>query len=473
MPPELMAAASSSTLAVATTLHAALVVLRQQRSVKSLGTATLLLPGLAFTASPWFMPAPVWLAAAVFAHLAWFLACEKLVPAPAAASPRGSRPAAGARSATAGNAASTAAPAPAPAPAPGSSFNPVPVLAVFEESEEIKTFRMARPEGFEFAAGQFLTVRVQVDGKPLVRCYSISSPPEATGYVEISVKRQGVVSSMLHATVRPGSMLAVRRPAGKFTYPEGDDRPIVFLAGGVGITPLISMFRHATAAEPMRPATLILSVKDERCIPFRRELEFLAERHPQAKVAVVTSGGPFGLVAGGPAPVGRFGGRINGTLIAKLVPDAANSIFMICGPGPMMEAMRQLLASLGVPQAQVRYEAFEAAIAISKEETVPGAGPARAAAPAPAAARGGAQLTLEKSAVTVGVTAGESLLEAIEGAGVAIDSSCRAGVCLTCRTRLLGGEVECSSDSLDDEDRAAGYILPCVSYAKGNCTLDA
>ncbi len=91
----------------------------------------------------------------------------------------------------------------------------------------------------------------------------------------------------------------------------------------------------------------------------------------------------------------------------------------------------------------------------------------------PRSRRGGAQLTLQKSAVTVGVTADQSLLEAVEGAGVAIDSSCRAGVCLTCRTRLLSGEVECSSDSLDDEDRAAGYILPCVSYAKGNCILDA
>jgi ferredoxin-NADP reductase len=353
----------------------------------------------------------------------------------------------------------------------------VPVLAVFQETEDIRTFRMLRPEDFEYAAGQFLTVRVQVDGKPLVRCYSISSPPGATGYLEISVKRQGVVSGMLHATVRPGSMLSVKHPAGKFTYPGGDDRPIVFLAGGVGVTPLISMFRHATASEPMRPATLILSVKEERQVPFRHELELLAERHPQAKVAIVSSGGPFALVAGGGAAgIGRFAGRINEDLLRKLVPDVANTIFMICGPGAMMEAMKELLSSLGVPPGQIRYEAFEAAIATSKEETVPGVKPARptpAPAPAPAATGDGPQLTLQKSGVTVSVGAAQSLLEAAEAAGVSIDSSCRAGVCLTCRTRLLSGNVDCSSDSLDDDDRAAGYILPCISYAKGNCVLDA
>jgi ferredoxin-NADP reductase len=456
--PDSLIAAPASILALVSTAHVAFLVLRQQRSVRSLGSASVLLPSLALTAAPWLFPAPAWLAAGLGAHLVWFVACERLIPKPAKGRPA-SHP-------------SPTAPATAPpatlAPGPSQqapAFQTVPVLAVFEETDEIRTFRMARPEGLEHAAGQFLTVRVQVDGKPLVRCYSISSAPEATGYLEISVKRQGVVSGMLHSTVRPGSMLAIKGPNGNFTYPAGDDRPIVCLAGGVGITPLMSMLRHGVAAAPARPVTLLYSVKTERHIAFRHELEWIVERHPQAKVAIVTSEGPFSI--------GHFTGHINEAFIRKFVPEVTSSIFMICGPGRMMEAMKQLLASLAVPPPQVRYEAFEAAIAMAKEE--PGVGRAPGAPLRhPTAARAGAghRLTLRQSGVTVPVPRDQSLLEAAEAAGASIPTSCRAGVCLTCRTRLLEGNVECSSDSLDDDDRASGYILPCVSWAKGDCVLD-
>ena len=146
------------------------------------------------------------------------------------------------------------------------------MLAVLEESPTIRTFRLARPAPFTFDAGQFLTVRVQVDGQAHVRCYSISSAPEATGYLEISVKRQGLVSGMLHATLRPGSSLLVKPPAGRFTYPAGDDRPVALVAGGVGITPLISMLRHGVAADPGRPITLLYSARGRRELVFWDEL---------------------------------------------------------------------------------------------------------------------------------------------------------------------------------------------------------
>jgi ferredoxin-NADP reductase len=460
-----MTAAPASVLALATTVHVSLLLLRRHLSARGPARAGVLVPSLALSAAPWLLPAPAWLAAGLVAHLGWYAACEKLFPKPAAPS----RLAQASRSpAVAAVAAPAAAPSPMPPRTGAPGFQPLPVLAVFQETEDIKTFRVLRPDGFDFAAGQFLMVRVQVDGKPLVRCYSISSAPEATGYLEISVKRQGVVSGTLHSTIRPGSMLAIKGPNGRFTYPAGDDRPIVFLAGGVGITPLMSMFRHAVGAEPMRPVTLLYSVRNEKHIAFRHELDWIAERHPQAKVAVVTSEGPF--------PIGHFAGYIDEALVHHLAPDVAGSIFMICGPGPMMDAMRRLLASLGVPEPQVRYEAFEAAIAMSKDESAPAARavPQRAAAPAPVAVAGAEpRLTLRQSGVTVAVQREQTLLEAAEAAGAAIPSSCRAGVCMTCRTRLLDGDVDCSSDSLDEEDRSSGYILPCVSWARGDCALDA
>jgi hypothetical protein len=137
----------ASILGAATTFHVALLVLRQHRSVHSLGSATILLPSLVLAATPWFFPARAWVATGIAAHLAWFAACEKLLPKKVAARP-------GAQSArVAVSTPSPAAPAPAPhRPAP--AFQPVPVLAVFEETEDIKTFR-ARP-GRRKAAGALL-----------------------------------------------------------------------------------------------------------------------------------------------------------------------------------------------------------------------------------------------------------------------------------------------------------------------------
>ncbi|MFI5143233.1 MAG: 2Fe-2S iron-sulfur cluster-binding protein, partial [Thermoanaerobaculales bacterium] len=147
-----------------------------------------------------------------------------------------------------------------------------------------------------------------------------------------------------------------------------------------------------------------------------------------------------------------------------------------------MEAVRRMLSGLGVPGSQVHYEAFEAAVAqASREAEAPAvavAAPATVASvtslqAVAASTNGGCRLTLQRTGVTIPVGGTQTLLEAAEAAGSGIPSSCRAGVCGTCRTRLVSGTVDCDADSLDEVDREAGYILPCVSWAKGDCALDA
>ena len=192
----LAAVAPSSVLAGVTTLHLALGLIRRHRAQNGARGVAFLGVSVAFAATAWIFPSFRDLGIAVGAHLAWFVVSGFLGGA------RAGRPAspAGAGAAALRPIASTA-PAPRPAPA----FATAAVLAVFDETHEIRTFRIARPEGFEFRPGQFLTVRVQLDGKAVTRCYSISSAPSARGYLEISVRRQGVVSQMMHATLRPGS----------------------------------------------------------------------------------------------------------------------------------------------------------------------------------------------------------------------------------------------------------------------------
>ncbi len=334
-----------------------------------------------------------------------------------------------------------------------------PVLAVLDEANGIKTFRLSRPEGFEFAAGQFIAVRVQVDGKPHVRCYSISSSPDARGYLEISIRRQGLVSSTLHATVRTGSLLAINRPAGRFVYPSGDDRPIALVAGGIGITPLLSMMRYAITSDPTRPLTLLYSARSEQDVAFLHELQVIAERHPHVRVVLTLTE---------PSAQTRWQtGRIDAAMLRQAAADPAHTIFCLCGPGPMIVDLKAALAEMGVPASQVRFEEFQTAAAATVLN-------APAVAPAAEAVRACAhRVTFSVTGRTTSAGSADTLLELAEAEGVPIISSCRAGVCQACRTRLADGDADCQSDFLDPADRAAGFILPCVSRATGDCVLEA
>lgn len=430
-----------------TALHLTIAILRRHRASGRSIVSPFVLPSFIFVLAPWLWPTTLGLVSGVGAHALWFVACELLAPAIDTARLPASRRA-------------KTAVAPRPMAAAPPSFAPTPVLAVLDEATDIKTFRLARPDGFEFSPGQFLTVRVQVDGKPHVRCYSISSAPHMRGYLEISVRRQGLVSATLHATVRAGSTLTINRAAGQFVYPQGDDRPLALIAGGIGITPLLSMLRHTVAADPARPITLLYSARREHDVAFHSELRVLAERHPQVRVVITLTQ---------PAESTRLRtGRLDVAMVRQFVPSPADTIFCLCGPGPMIADLRTALADLGVPAGQVRYEQFETAVAASQLNAA--APRAVSGVPAPSDA---VTLTFERSGVSVSARSSMTLLESAEAEGVAIVSSCRSGVCQSCRTRLMAGDADCRSDVLDPDDRAAGFVLPCVTWPNGDCVLEA
>jgi ferredoxin-NADP reductase len=456
LPIYLVYSAAPSVLAFATTIHLALVVLRAHRSPAAGAYSFVTFVSVLFAGSPWLISSLLGLGIGFVVHVGWFAACEQLLPAPAAKTPK-----------------RAAAPAPAAAARPGGiaqmarkpvesarrthEFVKTPVLAVFDETPDIRTFRMARPEGFEFKAGQFLTIRVRADGKEHARCYSISSPPGAQGHLEITVKRIGLVSGALHSTVRPGSTVSVRPPGGAFIYPAGEDRPIVLIAGGVGITPLMCMLRHAIDAEPTRPVTLFYSVRTVEDIAFCDEIQMLARRHGQFRAFIAISDGPAGPEF--------YPGRVCEELLATGAPDIVHAVCLICGPPPMLDATTALLTKMGVPQPQISFEIFQAAIAASA-----GGPPAKASPPAK---EGGYGLRFERSGSTTTVDGNQTMLEAAEACGVAIPSLCRAGVCGTCRTQVLSGDVQCASQMLDEQDRQDGFVLACVTKIESDCTIDA
>lgn len=431
--------APTPVLSFVTTLHLAALLLLSHRSAGP-GRRLLLLPCVAFAALVWVLQVPAWLLAGLAAELAWVVVCEKLLSPGAAPGPGVAAPAA---------APSRSVPAPPKSSAAAGGFVPVKVLAVVDETPEIRTFRLERPEGFDFRPGQFLMVRVPVNGKDEARCYSISSAPEASGYLEISVRRQGRASGALHETVRAGGALPVRGPGGDFVYPEERDVPLVLHAGGVGITPMISMLRHAVKAEPGRPVTLLYTVRTESDVAFRDELALLARRSPGVGVYVT-------LTRSEPR-AGFLTGRMDASRILRCAPDAGKAIHLICGPGPMIESLREALGGLGVPAERVRFEAFEAAVATASDAV---------------ADESHYEVRFAKCGEKTTVSAGTTLLDAAEAAGAPIDSLCRAGSCGTCRTRLVGGKVEGEGKALKPKDREAGWVLACVARPRSDCTLD-
>jgi len=434
----------ASWLSAATTVHLALAALCSHRQPARRWASPLALVSVLLAGAPWAFPSLAGVLAGVAVHAAWFALCVRLTP-PAAAS-----------AAPAASLQVKPTPARRAADTRPKGFVQAPILAVLPESADIKTFRLARPEGFDFTPGQFLTLRVRVDGKDVVRCYSISSPPAVRGYLEISVRRQGLVSNALHAMARPGSLLTVRAPAGSFVYPGGDDRPLVLLAGGIGITPLISMLRHALMTEPTRPVTLLYSARELSGFAFRDELLSLARRHEDLRLVFAATRGE--------APPDVHRGRLDATLLAATVPDLQHAISMICGPQAMIDDLTATLHQLGVPADQVRSERFEAAVAASAGRP--------ATAEQPAATGDAFQMRERRSARTVPVSRGQTVLDAAEASGLDIPSLCRAGVCGTCRTRVLEGDVRCDGGVLDDADRESGYVLACVASPRSDCVIE-
>lgn len=449
-------------LAIATTLHLAGAALRNHRRQGGGPVSSLALVSALLAVAPWLLPSVGGVLATFAVHAAWFAVCERwgvaLPQSGSSSVPHVPRPSS---SVTPVPRSSVGARQTSPAKGASKGFVSAPVLSALDETRDIRTLRLARPEGFDFQPGQFLTVRVRSDGRELVRCYSISSPPEASGYLEISVKKQGAVSGALHACAKPGSSLIVRAPAGGFVYPAGDDRPLVLLAGGIGITPMMSMLRHAVLTEPTRPVTLLYSARTEEDFAFRDELESMARRSPRVRVTLAASRGATS------SPV--YPGRIDRSLL-ETVRDLRDSIACLCGPQAMIDGLSTALESIGMPRAQIRSELFEAAVAGSARwrQEHEGSGARGGVAVATAICR----MKSARTGQEVDVSPGQTLLDAADAHGLSIPSLCRAGVCGTCRTRVVAGEVECSSDLIDEQDRQAGYVLACVATPRSDCTVE-
>ena len=331
----------------------------------------------------------------------------------------------------------------------GSRWRRLKVARVVQESDSIRSFHLQPDDGaglLPALPGQHLPIRVQTAGsdKPLIRTYTLSSALSDAHY-RISVKRDGQVSRHLHAQLQEGDHIEVRAPAGDFMLDETSFRPVVLLAGGVGITPMIAMLRHMAyeglRKQRMRPATLFYAARSKNDRAFDAELAQLVAAGKGAIKVVRVLGDTTDAIEGRDFDAA---GRIDMALLARSLP-FGDYEFYLCGPPPFMQSLYDGLRGFGIGDERIHAEAFGRASLTRTGAATGTAQSAQAAQAAPAPLPVATEAvpvffmdSLKEARWTPGTG---SLLELAEARGLEPEFSCREGHCGTCRTRLLAGAV--------------------------------
>lgn len=328
--------------------------------------------------------------------------------------------------------------------------NTVPLRArvaeVIHETADANTL-VLEPEGgsasaWSYKPGQFLTVRIpteRTDGA--ARSYSLCSSPLQDEKLKITVKRTegGYGSNWIHDNVVEGHVLELLRPAGTFV-PDSLDTDLLLVAGGSGVTPVMSIVKSALIAGSSS-VTLIYANRDEQSVIFRDELIALAKAHP-GRLNVIHW---LETVQGIP----------DRAALELLAAPYADREAFICGPEPFMECVEQALLAQGTPPERIQIERFKSL------ETDPFA-PVDALVDEPSEDNAVVEVELDGEHHEVAWPGGNRLLDVLLNAGLDAPFSCREGSCSACTCMLLEGEVHMENNEvLDATDLREGFILAC------------
>ena len=335
-------------------------------------------------------------------------------------------------------------------------FRPLRVTEVVAESTTVSSICLAAPDGSPLPAapaGQYLTLRITGAGQPApVRSYSLSSAPGAGTY-RISVKAEpnGTASSYLNREVRPGAMLEAAAPRGDFVLDDGSG-PVLLLSAGIGVTPVLAMLHALADAHSTREVWWVHSARERREDPLAAEAHALLAGLPHAHEYLRYT---------------QDQGRLSKDALTALgVP--ADATAYVCGPDAFMADMRQALTAIGIEAGRIRTELFGALAPINPGIT----GQTRRAPHQPDGPAGpGPLVTFARSGIAAAFGTGRrSVLELADACDVPSRWSCRSGVCHTCVTPLLAGQIRYAPDPL--EPPADGEVLICCAQPDTDIVLD-
>lgn len=322
-----------------------------------------------------------------------------------------------------------------------------------EETEAVRTYRLIPKEKGEkippFRAGQYIGVHLSVDGIRVTRPYSISSSPdeaESGNYYDITVKKQetGFASPFIFRHWKEGSELLCSGPSGSFSYePLRDGARVVCLAGGTGITPFRSIITDSLAHEQTE-FVLFYGANCQEELLFLEDFEALGKAYPKRFTLI-----PVCVDADGWTGESGF---LSGSLIRKAVPKPEEACYFICGPEAMKAYLAREMAGWGLRPRQVREERSEAAM--------------------PSAGVGweegsiSIEVLIDGERTVIPALRGETVLAALERAGLNPPSLCRSGDCGWCRSRVIAGSFSVPGEGcrVRKADEKFGCFHPCISY---------
>jgi ferredoxin-NADP reductase len=332
------------------------------------------------------------------------------------------------------------------------------VAEVRAASPSAKIFRLVSEGSYlpPFQAGQYINLAVDVGQVRTSRPYSISSPPNQVGYYEIAVRRaaDGFVSNFLLDELQVGDCLESTSPSGNFYYnPLVHGQDLVFLAGGSGITPFMSMIRETTDRGLERRIHLFYGSQRPEDVIYGEELEDRAERYGNFKMDIVISDPPAGYRG--------LTGFLTAELIRKRAGNVSAKTFYLCGPEAMYSFCLKELEALRIPRAKIRTEVFGPPKDVTAQPGWPREVP------------GERKFQVNyKGKKTVPARAAEPLMNSLERAGIVLPASCRSGECSLCRIKLAAGKVfHPPGVKLRKSDRVFGYIHPCMAYPLSDLEL--
>jgi glycine betaine catabolism B len=378
---------------------------------------------------------------------------------------------------------------------------------IIDETLDVKTFCLVAesPVFFNYQPGQFVNVQVVIDGKPVIRPYSISSSPTRPYHLSITVKRvpspseqpdvpAGLVSNWLHDHLQVGDRInLIGGPIGHFTCLPQLPAKLLLISAGSGITPMMSMSRWVQDSLADTDLIFLHSARSANDLPFRTELETMAAQMPNFHLAVtVTRQLP------GQAWMG-FTGRISKSLLHLVAPDLLERSVFVCGPDGFMQGIKTMLEAMSFPMQNYQQESFggkkpsvsstKPVVAADRSEQTDqttvflnngsgnsgnisnGNGHHASTAPLTTAPA----VTFAKSDKEVLADDCSSILELAEQEGVTIPNACRVGACGACKVMTRQGQVRYDAPpaALTPTDQQAGYTLACVAYAVDRVVVEA